>query len=569
VQRSSSDSGSDSDDDATHPPHKSRQQQQQWQRDRSRGGHLSPEESHSASSSSSSSSSSHEEASSLSQGRFSALFEGDNEVSVNGAAYCKIGVLGKGGSSKVFRVLNEKGDLFALKRVRLTSNDPKTLASFENEIALMESLRGNPNIVQLVDSQVLDKCIYMVMEAGETDLNGVLQRHQQCGSLSANFVRLAWQQMLTAVQVIHDARIVHGDLKPANFLFVQGHLKLIDFGIAKQINEGTANIYRESQVGTLNYMSPEAIQDSGGSEGGGSGNGGKMRMKLGRASDIWSLGCILYQMVYGRTPFSHITSLMAKLMAIVDPNHEVQFPALQDKSVLFAIKGCLERDPKKRPPIAGAGGLLKQPFLEPASNPPSSSSSSHEGGHGGALPLSAVKAIVRRTVSALTAVQASEAGSAGASGPKRSVEELTALVVENICAQASSRAADSPPSSNTASETRRPSPQAAAADVPAQPVPRRANREELPTRRPLAKPDLGAEIMQKMSSLRSGEDARKAAAKYQVVPQASGGNSGGLLGSLSESDMLARNISKRRQDMAPDETINNTGNWDVTESWQN
>jgi len=498
---------------------------------------------------------------SLSQGRFSALFEGDNEVSVNGAAYCKIGVLGKGGSSKVFRVLNEKGSLFALKRVRLTSNDPKTLASFQNEIALMESLRGNPNIVQLVDSQVLDKCIYMVMEAGETDLNGVLQRHQQCGSLSANFVRLAWQQMLTAVQVIHDARIVHGDLKPANFLFVQGHLKLIDFGIAKQINDGTANIYRESQVGTLNYMSPEAIQDSGGSEG--SGGGGKMRMKLGRASDIWSLGCILYQMVYGRTPFSHITSLMAKLMAIVDPNHEVQFPALQDKSVLFAIKGCLERDPKKRPPIAGAGGLLKQAFLEPASTP---LPASHDGAHGGALPLSAVKAIVRRTVSALTTVQASESASA----PKRSVDELTALVVENICAQASSRAADSPDSTtNSAPETRRPSPQAAAAaDAPVPPVPRRANREELP-RRPLAKPDLGAEIVQKMSTLRSGEDAKKAAAKYQVVPEGGGGNSGGLLGSLSESEMLARNISKRRQDMAPDETVNNTGNWDVTESWQN
>jgi serine/threonine protein kinase len=53
-------------------------------------------------------------------------------------------------------------------------------------------------------------------------------------------------------------------LQPANFLFVKGVLKLIDFGIAKAIqNDDTTNVHRESQVGTLNYMSPESILDSG------------------------------------------------------------------------------------------------------------------------------------------------------------------------------------------------------------------------------------------------------------------------------------------------------------------
>ena len=63
-----------------------------------------------------------------------------------------------------------------------------------------------------------------------------------------------------AVEAIHNERIVHADLKPANFLFVDGALKLIDFGIAKPISDDTTNIYRESQVGTLNYMSPEALE---------------------------------------------------------------------------------------------------------------------------------------------------------------------------------------------------------------------------------------------------------------------------------------------------------------------
>ena len=114
-----------------------------------------------------------------------------------------------------------------------------------------------------------------------------------------NFVRLTWQQMLTAVHCIHEERIIHGDLKPANFLFVKGALKLIDFGIAKAIqSDDTTNIYRESQVGTLNYMSPESIVDSG--------TGEEMRMKCGKASDIWSLGCILYQMLYGKPPFADL-----------------------------------------------------------------------------------------------------------------------------------------------------------------------------------------------------------------------------------------------------------------------
>ena len=84
--------------------------------------------------------------------------------------------------------------------------------------------------------------------------------------------------MLKAVHSIHEQRIIHGDLKPANFLFVRGSLKLIDFGIAKAIqNDNTNNIYRENQIGTLNYMSPEAICDSGTSSQG-------QRMKCGRVS---------------------------------------------------------------------------------------------------------------------------------------------------------------------------------------------------------------------------------------------------------------------------------------------
>lgn len=59
---------------------------------------------------------------------------------------------------------------------------------------------------------------------------------------------VTWQQILQAVNTIHEERIVHSDLKPANFLLVKGFLKLIDFGIAKAIMSDTTNIQRDSQV---------------------------------------------------------------------------------------------------------------------------------------------------------------------------------------------------------------------------------------------------------------------------------------------------------------------------------
>ena len=83
--------------------------------------------------------------------------------------------------------------------------------------------------------------------------------------------------MLSAVHSTHEERIIHGDLKPANFLFVRGTLKLIDFGIAKATQtDDTTNIYRDNHMGTLNYTSPESILDTG--SGGGQ---GKNEIRLG------------------------------------------------------------------------------------------------------------------------------------------------------------------------------------------------------------------------------------------------------------------------------------------------
>ncbi|XP_039235062.1 dual specificity protein kinase TTK [Pipra filicauda] len=275
-------------------------------------------------------------------------------LTIKGKVYTVLKQIGSGGSSKVFQVLNDKKQLYAVKYVNLEEADQQTVQSYKNEIAHLSKLQQHSDkIIRLYGYEITDQHIYMVMECGNIDLNSWLKKKKNIDPLER---KSYWKNMLEAVHTIHEYGIIHSDLKPANFLIVDGMLKLIDFGIANQMQPDVTSIVKDSQVGTMNYMPPEAIKDMSSY-----GENGKSRSKISPKSDVWSLGCILYCMTYGRTPFQHITSPINKLHAIVDPSYEIEFPDIPEKDLQDVLKRCLIRNPKQRISVSE---LLVHPYVQ-------------------------------------------------------------------------------------------------------------------------------------------------------------------------------------------------------------
>ncbi|KAI7879601.1 kinase-like protein [Lichtheimia hyalospora FSU 10163] len=288
-----------------------------------------------------------------------------SEIRIQDERYIVLGKIGTGGSSEVYEVVSQQRECkFAIKCVKINNVDKSVTDGYKDEIRLLRKLNRNDRIVCLYQHEIrqAEQTIYMVLELGSIDFAHLLAKRKG-QPLNYHFLRYYWQQMLEAVAAIHQLKIVHSDLKPANFILVHDTLKLIDFGIAKAISNDTTNIQRENQLGTLNYMSPETLR--------GTDQDGNLIIKHGRPSDVWSLGCILYQMVYGSPPFHAFTQQLSKMQAILNPTFKIQFPdrlkynnhpdVIVQDSLLDVLNSCLERESKHRKTIPE---LLKHPFLQ-------------------------------------------------------------------------------------------------------------------------------------------------------------------------------------------------------------
>ena len=250
-------------------------------------------------------------------------------------------------------------NVLAIKCVNLSELDQSTYDGYLNEIKLLSQLQDSDCVIRMFDHQHCkeEKLLYVVMEKGDTDLSKLIRDVSRTKKISPAMIVYYWTEMLNAVSFIHKRGTIHSDLKPANFLLVAGRLKLIDFGIASAIQADMTSVMKDCMTGTYNYISPEALCSTGTGP-----DGRNMKFKISYKSDVWSLGCILYNLVYGHTPFQTITHQFTKMKAIADPKHKIPFPPAPGcpRAIMQAMKACLVRDPKLRPTVEE---LLQYPYF--------------------------------------------------------------------------------------------------------------------------------------------------------------------------------------------------------------
>ena len=218
---------------------------------------------------------------------------------------------------------------------------------------------GNDDAVPMLQR----KAIYILMERGETDLYGFASKMTHKNSFTPAKIRYLWEGMLESLKYLHDQRVIHSDIKPANFMLVNGVIKIIDFGFARKLAPEEKYANRNYIAGTKDYLSPETLSCYVIEEGVINVEETKRRnVRVYLQSDIWSLGVILYQWIYGESLYATVPGgRIAKIQAIINRD-PIVFEPVQDLDLLDTLKSCLHKNPLKRSSVEK---LLTHPYLHP------------------------------------------------------------------------------------------------------------------------------------------------------------------------------------------------------------
>jgi uncharacterized protein (TIGR02145 family) len=207
--------------------------------------------------------------------------------------YSIIRLIGEGGMASVYEGQHESlGTSSAIKVLNpILSTNPQIRERFKNEAKFMSSLK-HPNIGIIHDFEESDTYLAIVMEMLDgQDLNALIKSR---GRFSDSEVYDVFKQILSAFQYAHEKGIVHRDIKPSNiFILPNGHVKILDFGIAKLYGQGNEMTQTGTQMGTPIYMSPEQV---------------KADKTIDHRSDIYSLGVTLFYALNGIPPYDGNTT---------------------------------------------------------------------------------------------------------------------------------------------------------------------------------------------------------------------------------------------------------------------
>ena len=295
------------------------------------------------------------------------LAEDDSET-VTGAlaagsrfgAYLVLGPVGAGGMGEVYRARDTRlGREVALKVLpNEFAGDTERLARFEREARILASL-NHPriNAIHELEEDGGRKALVLELVDGRT-----LAELLEDGALPVERALEITRQIAEALDAAHRHGVLHRDLKPANVRLTEdGQVKVLDFGLAKSVQSGDGARTRAGPnaashmtmpgriLGTAPYMSPEQLR------------GGAADAR----SDIWALGCLLYEMLTGTRAFGGTTAAEAAAAVLEHRPDLSQLPDRTPPAVRELVASCLNKDPDRRPTTASqiAGtldGLLSE-----------------------------------------------------------------------------------------------------------------------------------------------------------------------------------------------------------------
>ncbi|KAK0645928.1 kinase-like domain-containing protein [Cercophora newfieldiana] len=274
--------------------------------------------------------------------------------------WMKGALIGQGSFGCVYLALHAvTGELLAVKQVEAPgasansqsdSRKKSMIEALKREISLLRDLR-HPNIVQYLGCGSSAEYLNIFLEyvpggSVQTMLNSY-------GALPEPLVRSFVRQILNGLSYLHNRDIIHRDIKGANILVDnKGTIKISDFGISKKLeatnilNGANNNKHRPSLQGSVFWMAPEVVKQT----------------SYTRKADIWSLGCLVVEMMTGTHPFPDCTQLQA-IFKIGGAKASPTIPEHASAEAKQFLEQTFEIDHNKRP---SADDLMLSPFLTPA-----------------------------------------------------------------------------------------------------------------------------------------------------------------------------------------------------------
>ncbi|KAK7279521.1 hypothetical protein RJT34_24574 [Clitoria ternatea] len=264
-------------------------------------------------------------------------------------------IYGVGSYSKVVRAKKkDTGTVYALKIMdkKFITKENKT-AYVKLERIVLDQL-DHPGIVRLYFTFQDSFSLYMALESCEG--GELFDQITRKGRLAEDEARFYAAEVVDALEYIHSLGVIHRDIKPENLLLTgEGHIKIADFGSVKPMQDSQITVLPNAAsddkactfVGTAAYVPPEVLNSSPATFG----------------NDLWALGCTLYQMLSGTSPFKDASEWLIFQRIIA---REIRFPDYFSEEARDLIDRLLDLDPSRRPG-AGADGyaaLKRHPFFK-------------------------------------------------------------------------------------------------------------------------------------------------------------------------------------------------------------